>query len=191
MNALFQAAQEAQTFFRRKRWRFCIIGGLAVIRWGEPRATQDVDFSLLAGFGKEERIVDALLGQFPGRIADARAFAIENRVVLCRASNGVSLDIALAAFPYEEQVIARGSKFSIAPRVLLSTASAEDLIVLKGVADRNQDWVDIQGIIRRQEKHLDWAYMFHELAGLCEIKEDQGPLEHLEALRAAAGQDPG
>src|SRR4051794_34085174 len=122
MNALYAAAQEAQRVFRKKRWRFCIIGGLAVIRWGEPRATQDVDINLLTGFGKEEKFVTALLGMFPGRIPDAREFAFENRVLLCKASNGVALDISLGGFTYEEQVIARASKFKYAPGVSLTTA---------------------------------------------------------------------
>ena len=47
MNALYEAALEVQGFFQSRQWRFCIIGGLAVVRWGQPRATQDVDFCLL------------------------------------------------------------------------------------------------------------------------------------------------
>jgi hypothetical protein len=191
MNGLILAAQEAQRFFRRKRWRFCIIGGLAVIRWGEPRATQDVDISLLTDLGKEEKVVDTLLGQFAGRIRDARPFALENRVVLCKASNGVPLDISLAGFPYEEQVIARASKFTFAPRVSLTTASAEDLIVLKAFADRDSDWVDVRGIIERQGKRLEWDYITHELTGLCDLRGDAGPLERLASLQKAVGLDQG
>ncbi len=189
MNALFAAAREAQQFFRKKRWRFCIIGGLAVIRWGEPRATQDVDISLLTGFGKEEKIVDGLLGQFAGRIPDARQFALENRVLLCQASNRVSLDISLAGFPFEEQVIARASRFAFAPKVSLVTTSAEDLIVLKAFADRDRDWVDIRGIIERQGNRLEWDYIVRELTALCELKEDTGAPERLQAMRRQADQD--
>jgi hypothetical protein len=147
-----------------------------------------VDISLLTGFGKEEKVVDALLGQFAARMPEARPFALANRVVLCQASNGVPLDIALAAFPYEAQVIARASKFTFAPRVSLTTASAEDLIVLKAFADRDQDWVDVRGIIERQGNRLEWDYITHELTTLCDIKEDLGPLERLEVLKAAGSE---
>lgn len=34
MNGLLEAAWEVEQFLRRQQWRFCIIGGLAVIRWG-------------------------------------------------------------------------------------------------------------------------------------------------------------
>jgi hypothetical protein len=184
MNGLFAAALEAHRFFRKKRWRFCIIGGFAVVRWGQPRATQDVDISLLTGFGKEEKYVDALLGQFGGRIPDTRQFALDNRVVLCRAANGVALDIALAGLPFEEQVIRRATAFKFAPRVSLVTASAEDLIILKAFADRDQDWLDVRGIIERQGGRLDWDYVTRELTILCELKEDKGSLEKLRAIRS-------
>lgn len=152
MNALFEAALEAQRFVQERNWPFCIIGGMTVIRWGQPRATQDVDISLLAGFGREEEFTDCLLGQFAARIPDAREFALETRTVLCQAANGVALDIILAGFPFEEQVIARASPFAYAPDAVLMTASAEDLIVLKAFAGRDQDWADARGIIIRQRQ---------------------------------------
>ena len=52
MNGLFQAALEVQGFMQRQQWRFCIIGGLAVLRWGEPRLTQDVDLSSSVSGGR-------------------------------------------------------------------------------------------------------------------------------------------
>jgi hypothetical protein len=184
VNALFQAAMEAQQFIQAKKWSFCIIGGMAVIRWGQPRATVDVDISLLAGFGREEHFIDLLLGQFAGRFADARKFALESRTVLCQAANGIALDIVLAGFPFEEKVIARASSFSFAPDVALITASAEDLIVLKAFAGRDQDWADVRGIIGRQIQ-LDWKQILADLHDLCDVGEDNEPLARLEKIRAA------
>jgi hypothetical protein len=40
MNALFEAAKEVADFMKARRWKFCVIGGLAVQRWGEPRLTR-------------------------------------------------------------------------------------------------------------------------------------------------------
>jgi hypothetical protein len=51
MNNLFQAAQEIQAFMHARGWSFCLIGGLAVIRWGKVRMTQDIDLSVLTEFG--------------------------------------------------------------------------------------------------------------------------------------------
>lgn len=76
MNPIFAAALEIQDFCRARTWRFCFIGALAVQRWGEPRLTQDVDVTIVTGFGAEETYVDVLLGSFKGRRDDARAFAL-------------------------------------------------------------------------------------------------------------------
>ena len=54
MNLLFEAALELQTYFQKQNWKFCIIGGLALVRWGEVRMTQDVDVSLLTNFESED-----------------------------------------------------------------------------------------------------------------------------------------
>jgi hypothetical protein len=98
---------------------------------------------------------------------------------LATASNGVALDIALAAFPFEEQVISRATAFEFAPGTALITASAEDLLVLKAFAARDQDWSDVEGILARQRGKLDLNYVFDELRMLCELKDDHAPLTKL------------
>ncbi len=55
MNPIFAAALEVQDFCRARHWRFCVIGGVAVQRWGEPHLTA------LTGFGTEDTFVTALL----------------------------------------------------------------------------------------------------------------------------------
>ncbi len=64
MNEVIRAAAELQDFCAARNWRFCFIGGLAVLRWGEPRETADADLTLLTGFGTEDPFIDALLGRF-------------------------------------------------------------------------------------------------------------------------------
>lgn len=64
MNVLFQAGSEVQRIMQSKKWPFCFIGGLAVIRWGEIRITQDIDVSLWTGFVREENYIDSLLSIF-------------------------------------------------------------------------------------------------------------------------------
>ncbi len=189
MNGLFEAAAEIQEFLQHRDWRFCIIGGLAVIRWGQPRATRDVDISLFVEFGEESSYVDELFGEYAERIPDAREFALQSRVVLIHASNGTPVDIALAGFPYEEQIMQRATAFEYAPDVLLVTASAEDIVVLKAFASRDRDWDDIQGIAIRQMLSLDWDYVFAELASLCELKGDHEPVEHLRRIQTATSAD--
>src|SRR5437879_7554464 len=57
------AAEDVQAFCQRHHWGFCFIGGVALQRWGEPRLTQDVDLTLLTGFGREEEFERVLTRQ--------------------------------------------------------------------------------------------------------------------------------
>jgi hypothetical protein len=184
VNALIQAAADLQAVCVRHQWRFCFIGGLAVLRWGEPRETVDVGLTLLTGFTNESRFVSVLMEAFEARIEDAAQFAAVNRVLLLRASSGVGLDIALGGLPFEELAVDRASPFTFPPDVPLRTCSAEDLIVLKAFANRPKDWLDIDGIIVRQASHLDWPYIRAQLPPLAELKDAPELVDLLERRRA-------
>ncbi len=182
MNSLFKAGLEIQNYLNSKKWPFCFIGGLAVIRWGEVRMTQDIDLCILSGFGSEKKYIDGLLRRFKSRIEDAKEFAITNRVLLLNASNDVPLDLTLSGLPFEKQMIDRATPFPYAPGFSLLTCSAEDLIVLKAFADRAQDWIDVRGIIIRQKGQLDIEYIFEHLTPLSELKESEGILDNLNDI---------
>lgn len=184
MNPVFGAALEIQSFCRQRQWRFCFIGAVAVQRWGEPRLTQDVDLTVITGFGTEAPYVDALLGRFASRRPDAREFALHNRVVLAQSSLGVPIDVALGAMPFEERAVKRASEFRIQEGVALMTCSAEDLIMFKAFADRAKDWLYIEGIAIRQHGRLDEGLIWAELTPLLKLKEAPETAEKLRATLA-------
>lgn len=181
MNVLFEAAKEVGGFMAGRRWRFCLIGGLAVQRWGEPRTTLDADFTLLTGWGDEESYAKALLEAFESRIPDGHTFALTHRVLLLRASNGRNVDIALGALPFEAKMIQRSVSVEFAPGFILPCCTAEDLFVLKAFAGRPRDWVDAENIAIRQPQ-LDGNYILGELAELCELKDSPDILERARRL---------
>lgn len=86
MLEVYRAAADLQRRLQERGWRFCLIGGLALQRWGEPRETIDVDVTLLTGFGGEESFVREILTWYEPRVADPAGFACENRVLLVRDS---------------------------------------------------------------------------------------------------------
>jgi hypothetical protein len=188
LNPLYKAAKQIFTCVRQQGWSACLIGGLAANRWGRPRATQDVDISLFTDFGEEERVVDALLQRFASRRPDAREFALLSRVLLINSENEIGIDVALAAFPFEEAMIERAEPFKFARGVVIPTAAAEDVIVTKAFANRAIDWMDIEGIMVRQRGKLDWALIESELANRCELIEDNEPFEALQRLRTKLQQ---
>jgi len=189
MNPIFAAAREIQESCRGRGWRFCVIGGLAVQRWGEPRLTRDVDVTLPTGFGAEAAYVDGLLTEFRGRLSDAREFALRNRVLLLSSSTGTPINVALGAMPFEEAAVSRASLFRVSPDLELSTCGAEDLVVFKAFAGRPQDWLDIEGIAARQGARLDASLIWRELLPLLELKDDSGTEGRLRRLLASSGTE--
>jgi predicted nucleotidyltransferase len=185
-NPLFAAAASLFESMDDCGFRSCLIGGLAVERWGEPRLTRDVDATVLAEYGQEAPVVDALLARFTPRRPDAREFALLHRVLLLRAGNGVDLDVSLAAFDFEREVLDRATAHEFEPGISLRTCSAEDLIVYKAVAGRPRDISDIETVVIRQARRLDVERVRRWLHVFAELKEDPDlgrPFE--EALRKA------
>lgn len=179
-----KAAAEAFAAFSDLERKGCLIGGLALQRWGEPRLTQDADLTVLAPFGTEEPLVDALLGRFAARMTAARQHALDHRVLLVTASNGVSLDISLAALPFEEEVLERASRWRQVENIWIETCAPEDLILYKLVAARPQDLVDITGIVHRQKGRLDIDRIRHWGRQFADLKDDPDFLRPFEdALR--------
>lgn len=153
------------------------------------RATQDADVTLLCPFGGEADPVDRLLAGFRPRREGAREFALRNRVLLLWSSEGVGIDVALGALPFEERCVGRASDWTVPPGVVLRTCIAEDLVVLKAFAGRPQDWLDLESVLVRQRRSLDWRLIVRELKPLLELRETPENLEKLQQLRHKVESD--
>lgn len=182
MNSLFQAASEIQQTMEALKWPFCFIGGLAVIRWGEMRMTQDIDLCFLCGFGNEKAYIEKLLKRYKSRIDEPLTFALNNRVLLLYASNEVAIDISLSGLSFEDEMIRQATPFMFTPDCALTTCSAEALIILKAFADRPKDWNDIEGIAMRHGYKLNIDYIIAQLTPLCDLKEAPEIIEKLKKI---------
>ncbi|MEX0777594.1 MAG: hypothetical protein WD042_17960 [Phycisphaeraceae bacterium] len=65
----------------------------------------------------------------------------------------------------------------------MRTCSAEDLIVFKAFADRDRDWLDVKGVLIRQQGKLNFEQIERELAPLVELKEEPAILDKWHKLR--------
>lgn len=188
MIEVYRVAHDLQGRCESEGWKFCLIGGLALQRWGEPRETIDVDVTLLAGFGQEEAFVNKIISWYQPRVAEIVEFAVTNRVVLVKAPSGVGIDIALGCLPFEESAVDRASAYEFIPGMELRTASAEDLVVMKAFASRPKDWVDVEGIVIRQRHSIDWEYVQAQLAPLVELKGEPDIMTRLERVRRSVDE---
>lgn len=91
VGSVLLAAVTAQEACEKLGLAFCVIGGVALQRWGEPRFTADADISVLIEPGQERRVAEALLRELPARIDDAIGFATRTRVVLARSADNVGV----------------------------------------------------------------------------------------------------
>jgi hypothetical protein len=179
---LIDAALEIQEFCEHRRWPFCFIGGIAVLHWGEARLTRDADLTIFTGVGGEQDFIEEILTQFRSRIEDALTFALKHRVLLLNATNRIPLDLSLGALPFEESAVRNAAMQEITPGVKLRLCSPAALVVYKVFAGRPQDWLDVEGIVVRRRREIDWAHVRQELGQLLYLKEDSESLPRLEAL---------
>jgi hypothetical protein len=145
--------------------------------------TRDIDLTLLAGFGNEDRFAQSLLAVYEGRIEDAAAFAQKNRVLLLRTPGGLGIDVSLGGLPFEETMMDRATVYLFGPELGIRTCSAEDLVIMKLFALRPTDVRDAEGVVARQGNRLDWKYIEDQLRPLAEIKNDPAILATLERLQ--------
>lgn len=181
LHQLVAAAERCQRTWESQGLEFCFIGGLAVQRWGEPRLTGDVDATVWTQFGNERPIIEHLLSQLQPRIDRADEFAVQNRVLLVQDIKGIDIDIALAAFPFERELINRAT---LQPyyEVEIKICGASDLVILKAFANRPRDWEDIRGIAIRSKSLLDWTLINQELEVLSTLKEEPEILERIQKI---------
>ncbi len=186
MHPAIEAALELQQFLDKHGEKFCIIGGLAVQRWGEVRLTVDADATVLTDWSRDEIVTDLLLGSsFLPRHADAREFALRNRVLLLKNEKGTHVDVALGAMDFENRSVLRSSLWTVSESEKLRTCSAEDLLVHKTFAGRTRDWTDIEGILQRQGPKLDLGLVCSELKPLLDLKGTPESIDRLAALCSA------
>lgn len=160
ITTLQEAAIDVCSFLEQAQIPYVLIGGFAVQHWGEPRTTRDIDIEILVGEEHKEAAFHKILERYRPRYDDALDFALRQRVLLIYASNGVPVDIALAAPGYESLIAQRSLQIEIAPDTpSVRIISPEDLIVHKCLAHRPVDLQDVEAILKRQRGKLDIEYI--------------------------------
>ena len=155
IHSFLQPLKALQTIFASNEHHGVIIGGIAVSLLGEARLTADIDaLVLLSPANILNFLQDAeKVGIFP-RIKDAEDFARTNRVLLMvHSATQTKIDIILGMLPFEEEVLRRSKQITI-DDLFINLPTVEDLIIMKTVAQRPKDNLDIQGLVKTN-KNLD------------------------------------
>lgn len=101
--------------------------------------------------------------------------------------NQCGLDIGPGGLPFEEHSIQCSVLVKVVANCHLRVRCAEDLIVHKAFASRDQDGADVDAIVMRQGKKLDSELIFQELELQVELKEASEILQKLRQIMRKRG----
>ena len=145
---LINALRDLMNWFETEHINGMVIGGVAASLLGRPRITRDVDILIQLEESRWSDFISqgARYNFFP-RIRDSLEFAQKSRIFLLKHKpTHIDADIALAALPFEEESIINAISFEI-EGLTLRLPRPEDLIIMKAVASRPQDLIDIDSLI--------------------------------------------
>lgn len=165
---------------------YIIIGGQAVLVYGEPRMTRDIDITLGVDIDQLARVLDVFSpSQFTPLVKDIEPFVKETRVLpLEHRQSHIRVDLIFSFSPYEQQAIARARQI-LFDTVLISYAAPEDVVIHKLFAGRPRDLEDVKGILLRQttidQQYInDWLKSFEEVVGRSLTKEYQQLIKSIQ-----------
>lgn len=159
-----------------------VIGGVAASLLGRPRATRDVDALVLLDEKKwEDFLKSASQFNFIPRISDPIKFARQARVLLLQhKSSGIDIDISFGFLPFEKDCINRANRVT-AGSINILVPSPEDLIIMKAVAHRNRDLIDIESIMETHPQ-INIDYIRQQLSEFSAVLDMPEILEDFETI---------
>lgn len=182
LTLLSSALRDTLRWLRKHKVRGTVIGGIAASLLGQPRLTRDVDLLVVTDDSEWGDLVAA--GAEFGlacRIPNALDFARESRVLLLQHSQTrIPVDVTLGSLDFEREVIQRSKNVKLG-RLQVPVPSPEDLIVLKAVAQRDQDFLDIERVLQAQAK-LDLSRIREKVGEFAALLEQPDIVEHVEKL---------
>ena len=174
-------------FLDQQEIPYVVIGGLAVAVWGEARSTLDIDSSIWVPEERVESFIVEVGRDFELLVDSPQAFVEETRVLPLRSPEGIRIDLIFGRIPFEKQAIERGTEVSTG-EASVRFCTAEDLILMKILSERERDLSDARGVALRQMEHLNIAYLEPRLGELADLLEKPAIVERWEAWKKEAGE---
>lgn len=138
---------------------YMVIGGQAVLLYGEPRLTRDIDITLgmgVEGLNRVKKIIPNI--GLKSLVKKEREFVEKNMVLpTIDKKSGIRVDFIFSFSPYERQAIERAKDIKFG-RSLVKFASLEDVVIHKVIAGRARDLEDVKSILLKNPKY-DFVYI--------------------------------
>lgn len=127
---------------------YMVIGGQAVLLYGEPRLTRDIDVALGVSLERLPEVLQVAqeIGLEP-LVQDPEAFVRQTMVLPCAdPSTEIRVDFILSFSPYERQALQRVRTVPLG-RVKVRFIAPEDLVIHKVIAGRPRDLEDVRSVL--------------------------------------------
>jgi hypothetical protein len=133
--------------FDRLRIGYMVIGGQAVLLYGEPRLTKDIDITLGVGVEGFTQITDLVRELSLKILVDNPEAFVHKTMVLpvIEDASGIRVDFIFSHSPYEQQAITRTREVQFGATAV-KFASLEDVVIHKIIAGRGRDIDDVKAI---------------------------------------------
>ena len=133
---------------------YMVIGGQAVLLYGEPRLTRDIDVTLGIGVSELARIKKILPAMgLKSLVKNDREFVERTMVFPTKDKESeIRVDFIFSFSPYERQAIERAKDIKLG-RTSVRFASFEDLVVHKVIAGRARDLEDVRSILLKNPRY--------------------------------------
>ena len=133
---------------------YMVIGGQAVLIYGEPRLTRDIDITLGIGVNELSKIQKILptIGLRP-LVKNEKEFVGRTMVFPTEdVESKIRVDFIFSFSPYERQAIERAKVVKLG-RILIRFASLEDIVIHKIISGRPRDLEDIKSILVKNPEY--------------------------------------
>ena len=162
---------------------YMIIGGQAVLLYGTPRLTRDIDITLGVDTDKFS-LIETICRKLGLKILpeSPEDFARETKVLPAEEPNlRIRVDFIFSFTEYEAQAMKRTKKV-LMNDYPVKFASCEDVIIHKMIAGRAIDEEDIKNILIKNKDSIDLKYIRKWLSEFSTISEHKGILEKFDSL---------
>jgi len=138
---------------------YMIIGGQAVLLYGEPRLTRDIDITLGVNTGYFDELLTVVRELSLKPIPENIKLFVQQTMVLpaLEETTGIRVDFIFSFTTYEIEAINRVRKITIMEQEVCF-ASPEDVIIHKIFAGRPRDIEDVRSIILKNSD-MDIQYI--------------------------------
>ncbi len=153
---------------KKHKMPYMVIGGQAVLLYGEPRMTKDIDITLGLQSSKLDELLEVTKELGIAALPDKPDQFVARTGVLpsVHQPSGIRIDFIFSSSAYESHALKRANRVKI-DDTEVCFASVEDLVIHKMIAGRPRDIEDVMALLLKNtgidvDYVLNWLKQFDE-----------------------------